>query len=315
MANPTVSVVIPAYNSARMIEQTLASVCAQDFADFEVIVVNDGSPDQTSQIVRSVVDPRIRLIEKANAGLPAARNSGVAAARGDYIAFLDHDDFWHPQKLSAQLECFRLHPTAGVVYGEFRSWDGIAAPAFDDAPLDGNNIVPALSGWIYHKLLLTNWVMITTALYKREVIERIGPFDTSLPRADDWDYAIRTSRHYEFRKLRQVVALSRSHPQRMSRQSYPINPAEELRAHAIAQYGYVGPDGSRVDRGALRDRIARDRLSFGLMQYGAGNWRAAALAFGSCLRAKPIHLKATAYLVASALRWIAKPRRHHPRPD
>ena len=309
MPNPTVSIIIPAYNSVDLIELTLASVFAQDFGDFEVIVVNDGSTDETSAVVQGIADTRVRLIEHTKVGSPTApRNVGVAAARGEYIALLDHDDFWHPQKLSAQLACFKQQPSVGVVYGEFRTWDGIVDPSFSDPVLDANDIVQELSGWLYHKLLLTNWVMISTAMFRREVLDKVGAFDKSLPRSEDWDYILRTSRQYQFCKLRQVVTLYRSSPQQTSKRPYPFNPADHLRDRTIAKFGYLGPDGSSVDILELRRRVARDRLNFGLVHYQAGNWRSAALAFAGCLRGNPANAKAAMYLLISGSKWFTRGR-------
>ena len=111
-----VSVVIPMYNSASFIEKTLRCVLAQDFQDFEVVVVNDGSTDGSSDVVRAIGDPRIRVIDKPNTGVSDTRNVGNAAARGEYIASLDSDDYWYPDHLSEAMAFFEANPGA-VWYG------------------------------------------------------------------------------------------------------------------------------------------------------------------------------------------------------
>ena len=104
-----ISVVIPAYNHGRFLREAIDSVLAQTYAPLEIIVVDDGSTDDTEQIVRSYGD-RVRYIRQQNAGVGAARNNGIANARGEYVAFLDSDDLWLPEKLAVQVEYMRRHP-------------------------------------------------------------------------------------------------------------------------------------------------------------------------------------------------------------
>ena len=116
---PLVSVIVPAYNAARYIRQALESVCTQTYRDIEVIVVDDGSRDETPAIVEEFAtsDPRVRLLLQNNAGVGAARNMGLRQAQGVYIAPIDADDIWHPGKLEAQVACMEAHgPETGLVY-------------------------------------------------------------------------------------------------------------------------------------------------------------------------------------------------------
>jgi glycosyltransferase involved in cell wall biosynthesis len=113
---PLVSVIVPAYNAARFLPESLPSVLAQTWADFELIVVNDGSTDATEACVESFDDARIRLVSQANRGLAGARNGGIRVARGAFIALLDADDLWHPEKLFRHVGHLRANPTVGVSY-------------------------------------------------------------------------------------------------------------------------------------------------------------------------------------------------------
>src|SRR3954464_9718855 len=116
---PTVSVIVPAYNVAPYIRAAIDSALAQTFRDLEVIVVNDGSTDETASIVDAccAADPRVRLIEQPNRGLSAARNTALAAARGEFLALLDGDDTWDPGFLEAQLAVFGDRPDVSIVTG------------------------------------------------------------------------------------------------------------------------------------------------------------------------------------------------------
>ena len=117
MANPIVSVIIPAYNQADFVGQTIQSVLDQTFTDFELIVVNDASPDHTAQVVRQFDDPRLRYIEhEHNRGLPATRNTGMRVAQGELLALLDSDDLFHPEKLQLHLDFLDKHPEIGATY-------------------------------------------------------------------------------------------------------------------------------------------------------------------------------------------------------
>lgn len=109
MSSPIVSVVIPTYNQADLLEETLASVFAQTFTDYEIVVVNDGSTDDTEQRLRKYGD-RLRVITQDNRGIGAARNRGLEEAQGRYVALLDHDDLWKPEKLAVQVEFMKSHP-------------------------------------------------------------------------------------------------------------------------------------------------------------------------------------------------------------
>lgn len=114
--NPTVSVIIPAYNAVRYLDGSVGSVLAQTWIDFELIVVDDGSTDDTAHKVRSYADHRIRLVQQVNRGLAGARNAGIRAARGEFIGFLDADDLWHPEKLARHVAHLRSDRSIGVSY-------------------------------------------------------------------------------------------------------------------------------------------------------------------------------------------------------
>ena len=113
---PRVSVITTAYNAEAFLASTIRRVLAQTFEDLEHVVVDDGSQDGTGDVVRRFVaeDPRVRLIQHTNRGLAASRNAGIRGARGELIAFLDHDDAWHPQKLALQVALLDANPEAGV---------------------------------------------------------------------------------------------------------------------------------------------------------------------------------------------------------
>jgi glycosyltransferase involved in cell wall biosynthesis len=177
-----VSVVIPLYNKAPYIERALRSVLTQTFGDFEVIVVDDGSTDGGGKIVESISDNRIKLFRQENAGVSAARNAGIKAAKGEWIAFLDADDEWVPEKLELQMRAISSHPDAAWVAGGYRyirvSAGGMEVPQkdfldewFEDDCLITDAFLPLTAGHFF-------WVV--TAMVRRDVLLEFGGFDRSL---------------------------------------------------------------------------------------------------------------------------------------
>ena len=186
---PRVSVVIPAYNAARTIEQAIESALSQTMGDLELLVVDDGSVDPTAAVVVAHGDSRVKLISRQNGGTSAARNTGIAAATGEWVAFLDADDVWLPDKLERQLAqmervpgCLASLGSAYLVDDELKPTALRRCQAVDDpllAFLRFENLPAAASSWIVNRALLA----------------KIGGFDTSLARIEDWDFSIRLARH------------------------------------------------------------------------------------------------------------------------
>src|SRR5919106_1718045 len=127
-AVPSVSVVIAAYNASRTLPQTLKSLRAQTLREFDAVIVDDGSTDETAAIAASTGDDRIKVVTQRNAGVSAARNRGAAETRGEFLSFLDADDLWTPDKLASQLAALRASPDAGLVYSGTRSIDSEGEP-------------------------------------------------------------------------------------------------------------------------------------------------------------------------------------------
>lgn len=182
---PTVSVIVPAYRHAEFIDATLRSVFAQTFRDFEVIVINDGSPDDTAARLRPLADAgRIRYFEQTNRGQSAARNEGLRQARGEFIAYLDDDDRWPPDKLARQVALLRTHPDAVAAYGF--------------AHLTGNGQdfrhprETGPSGSIKNDLLGGNLIVSPgQVMIRARELHAIGGFDETIKGADDWDLWLR----------------------------------------------------------------------------------------------------------------------------
>ena len=298
---PKISIVIPAFNAASFLGQTIASVSAQSFDDFEIIVVDDGSTDATAEIARTA-DSRVRVVQQHNQGIAVARNVGLSKCLGEWIAFLDHDDIWHPHKLKVQTEVLERDSGCGIVYGEFLRWNPLTPPQFLDEPLESRHIVPGLSGFIFPQLIQTNWVLLSTAVVRRSVFDAVGGFDPAMPPADDWDLMLRAAEHFRFVKLAQPLALYRVHPGQTSLKLTPRNMEYEIRCRALARLRAL--DSVKVDMKGIRLRQFRALFNYGLAQYDAGLYRKACSTFFSSLQHRATSRKAAIYIAASYARSL-----------
>lgn len=177
---PKVSVVIPTYNYAQYIKEAIDSVLAQTYKDYEIIVVDDGSTDDTKGTV-SQYGPEIEYIRQENQGPSAAKNTGIRNSKGEYIGILDSDDLWLPSKLEKQIKVFEANSGLGLVYS-----DGFVfgeEPAWDDFSFGGN--MNFYRGRIFDKLLLGNFIPCCSTLIKRGCFDKVGLFDIKLSACED----------------------------------------------------------------------------------------------------------------------------------
>ena len=188
---PAVSIITPAYNSAPFISETIASVLAQTFDSFEMLVVDDGSTDDTAQVVSrfSQADARIRLLRQPNLGIGAARNSGLAIARGRYIALLDSDDIWLPEYLASQLQILERRADIAVLSANAFNLGG-ASDGELLLPLDPASGIRSVS---LAEMIDVETTMSILAVFRREVTETIGGFDSRFRRSEDYDLWLRAA--------------------------------------------------------------------------------------------------------------------------
>jgi len=202
---PRISVIIPTYNRADMVGRAVQSVLNQTYQDFEIIIIDDGSTDSTEEIIRGFHDPRIRYIRhERNRGGSAARNSGICAAQGEYIAFLDSDDEWLPQKLEKQFYLFKTqNPEIAVVY--------TAYAIVDERGRIKKIEKPRHSGYILQKLLASNCIGASTVMAKKICFTKDTKFDETLPSCQDWDMWIRLAKKYNFAYIPEILVKRYEH--------------------------------------------------------------------------------------------------------
>lgn len=201
-SSPAVSVIITTHNRCAKLKRALDSVLTQTFKDFEVIIVDDASSDGTEEFLRLAGDPRVRSIRHTeNRGGPEARNTGIRDARGIYIALLDDDDMWFPEKLDKQVKKMESLPEhVGVVY--------VGTEVFDERKRKCIRVnQPRYRGDVYPRLLL-NTIMgsVSSALIRKTCFDKDGGFDPDLRSCQDWDMWLRIARHCQFEFVPEILA-------------------------------------------------------------------------------------------------------------
>ena len=194
---PTTSIVLTTYDRAALLPRSIASVLAQSDGDFELIVVDDGSTDATPSVVAGIGDPRIRYVAlPANRGLPAARNAGIAVARGRYVAFQDSDDEWGADKLARQRRALEAHGEVGVVYGDMHRVRADGRLLYHRSPtiVTGRLVDPATRYWQSYMLAMQ------PVLMRRECLADVR-FDEGLVRLEDLDLHLRIARRHAYLHL------------------------------------------------------------------------------------------------------------------
>jgi glycosyltransferase involved in cell wall biosynthesis len=191
-----ISIILPTYNRASTIINAINSVLKQTYTNFELIVVDDASQDNTGELVEALTDDRIRYIKnEINLGANATRNIGIDASKGDYIAFQDSDDCWRKDKLEKQVNAMVIaDENVGVVYTGFNYYK---ENDLEYKPNRGLSIYDKTKG-IYHYLLSINIVSTQTILVKKRCFNVVGNFDINMPRLQDWDLCLRLAREFEF---------------------------------------------------------------------------------------------------------------------
>ncbi len=187
MANPLISIIIPAYNAEKYITQALESALEQTYTNIEIIIVDDGSTDTTAEIIKEKYqnDARVKLISQKNAGVAVVRNNGIRVAQGEYIAFLDADDYYLPTKIEREIEFLQNHPEFDITYCNMKHFyddnTGVLYQHQGGRP----------SGNVFENLLDGFFGQLNTVLIPKKIFEDIGMFDERFRDSEEWDLFLR----------------------------------------------------------------------------------------------------------------------------
>lgn len=272
----SVSVIIPTYNRARLLPEAIDSALGQTLPPLEVIVVDDGSTDDTARVVARFGE-RVVYLHQPNAGPATARNNGVRRARGDLVALLDSDDRWLPRKLEVQLPLF-ADPGVGVVYGGFRCFGGGSGAIVPDY-FAGHSIG-------FHDLLGFKALGTQTLVFRRAAFDAAGGFDESCSPAEDQDFTIRLAARVGLRGVAETVTEVRLHDGQISGDKQRMFRAS---MHVLRKNEQTHP----ADCPGCRQALARARRTIHTFYYHDLNRRARVAALhGNVVRAVGLGLKA-----------------------
>jgi cellulose synthase/poly-beta-1,6-N-acetylglucosamine synthase-like glycosyltransferase len=249
MTSPLVTVLLPVYNGAADLEKAVASILEQSYSDFELLIINDGSKDDSAQILNRMNDARIRIVHQENIGLAATLNRGIELARGRYIARQDQDDLSRPIRLEMQLAYMEANPDCGLLGTAAEIWVA-------DAPTERAHDHPTEHGVLYFDLLFNNPFVHSSVMLRRDAVLDVGGYSTDRSRQPPEDYELwsRMARRFRVANLPERLLVYREVPQSMSRTG--PNPfldklvticAENL---ALAN-GLDEPDAACVDAAAM----------------------------------------------------------------
>jgi glycosyltransferase involved in cell wall biosynthesis len=194
-SQPLISVVVTCYNYGRYLKGCLDSILAQTYKNIEILVIDDGSTDNTAEVIKPFTElPNLRYIHQSNAGQARAKNVGIKNSIGDFVAFLDADDCWCPEKLEKQMTCFD-NPNVGVVYCRARYLDENNDEYLYEMT---STYLQPRRGSVTQWLVYDNFVQFSSSVVRKECFDKFGTFDESLKMGIDWDLWLRISTYYEF---------------------------------------------------------------------------------------------------------------------
>lgn len=273
---PKVSVIIPTYRRPDFLRRAIASVLSQTFKDFELLIINDASQDNTGQLVESIPDDRIRYhCNETNKGGAASRNRGIRQAQSTYIAFLDDDDEWLPQKLELQVGLLDQSPTE--VGGIYTGYERIQRATGQSLGIT----MPTKRGDLSYELLLNNPLAGTSGLLlKKECFEEIGLFDEELPSYQDYDLWIRISKKFSFDYVNEVLYRYYVHDKKIW-----TNPQALSKGLDIVVNKHCTKDL------AVRKNFSAQFLLLGVMFCYAGNLEQGRKAYWTAIRLYPFEIR------------------------
>ncbi len=315
---PIVSVIIPSFNCAKFVTNAVDSVLAQTFTDYEIIVIDDGSTDNTKDVLSSF-SGRITYIYQENRGLPGARNAGIRASRGEWVALLDADDEWYPNKLEEQMRVVVSTPDVGFIFSDYNSFNdnGLIKEMMSITnqltPLMGfkkqirglsYNSGACVRANIFQDLLLFGCCINTpTIFFKKNLAEQAGLFNESLRMCEDYEFWLRCSKGNDFCYLNKALAKYRINIEGMSGDGMQRNMRHAYgEAHAIELNWDIIPKEIRKE---VKSRILELYFDAVWGSYRTGEYLVCVREAARSLKLNLFQLKIFIYLLLATLRLCA----------
>jgi len=301
-----VTVVVPTYNLQRYVAETIASIYAQTYTEWDLLVVDDGSKDGTAEAARAAIaDERGQVLQRPNGGASAARNAGIRAARGPLVALCDGDDVWSPEKLELQVKALRERPEIRTVSSQWIEWHPGEEGVYPD-PLQGmraanGNGTAASTDITYERLMEEAGICTSAAVFYKEVADEVGGFDETLPCGEDYDFWLKMTRHSPIHRLERPLAAYRKHAASLTRmQALQLNYRAVAVDYAIQRWGWLDPQGREISKSAVRRGLARSWQDFADASLNIGNSAGARTAVLQALRCDPLAVRSWKIAVKAA---------------
>jgi glycosyltransferase involved in cell wall biosynthesis len=298
-----VSIIVPTYNRAHLVTETINSILAQTFKDFELIVVDNESTDNTEEVIKSYTDGRIKYFRHQNNGLVAVnRNYGISKANGEYIAFCDDDDLWMPEKLERQVKLLDLNKELGLVYSDSYIMD-------ENGNLERYTLLSSsklFRGNVFDKLFQSDFIPMLTVMIRREALSKVGTFDPKYIIAQDYDLWLRIAEHYPIDFTEEPLAKYRIHGGSVIRnRELAINEDLQLTEYWLGKKANL----ERGFRGKVKQRQAILNSSLMLYYFRNGEKRKAISKSMNLIRLFPYSLVLVPVVIAKLSR-VLNPRRN-----
>jgi glycosyltransferase involved in cell wall biosynthesis len=308
LESPLVSVVIPIYNGETFLARAIASVSAQTYTPLEIVVIDDGSTDNSLAVVSACpTQAPLRILRQENRGVAMARHAGVLASAGDFIAFLDQDDWWREDKIAKQVEVFQADASLALVHTQAAYFDQSAREFVP--PINASGTPHEMVGHCYERLLMANPIGNSTVMIRRSAFDAVGGFDVSIGGNTVADYALwlRLARKFTFAFVPEELAVFRLHANQGTwRRDAMLRAELALLTNEVPETKRRSPQ--------MRQRFAGLEEALGIACLDAGDYDAARSSFMRAWREAP-SLRRTGLCLASSLpsgiveRWRRRRRR------
>jgi len=286
---PSVSVVIPTYNRVALLKGTVASVRAQTFGDLEIIVVDDGSPDDTWKWLQD--QPDIRSFRQTNQGIAASRNAGITQARSRWIALLDHDDVWLPEKLRLQMEFVEKNPQVALVAARHVRMGRRIREPFD---------VRWICGDLFADVYSKSFIHTSSVVVRKDVLESIGGFDPRYRFADEFDVWLKVGKDYQIAYLDKPLVLIRFYEANTSHDRLGLR--QETYEILVKHY-----DPERISEQLFLKTLSDHDISFGRAYLKTNDIQAALDCFRRSVNRTPFRLRSWRYFLKYKITsWFVK---------
>jgi glycosyltransferase involved in cell wall biosynthesis len=286
---PRVTVAIATYNCARYLPATIDSIRAQTFRDFEIVVADDCSTDDTREVLKSCGDSLKLISLPVNSGSPVAWNAAVRSSSSKYVVIAAADDIWTPDRLALQVGYLDAHPDCGLVYCRMGKIDEFGEQIGKERPHRHPE------GWVFRELYLRLNFIGATAIVTRAAIESVGLFDPALRSCQDWDLYLRIAHDFKVGFVDKPLVLYRRHPSQVSQKRAPTFHFQRMVIEKIAK---LYPDGDKcVTRKMCNEALGRQLMKEGRHWLEEGQKAKALKSFKEALKLNPTNLRAGRYLL------------------